>query len=511
MMKVRNYLVFALLFATSLLYAESRVEKWKVFEIKLDGPSAGNPFVDTKLSATFSNDKTTMTVDGFYDGDGIYRIRFMPFMEGEWSYLTSSNVKKLTGKKGRFICYAPEEGNHGPVMVKDTFYFAYADGVPHYSFGTSVYNWVHQNDTLSDLTLDYLKKGYFNKLRFSIFHLNFRWGRNEPLLYPYQKDPTGLWDFKKFNPLYFQNIDKRIIQLDSLGIEADLIAFTYLDRQGFKNMGRENDEHYIRYIIARYAAYKNVWWSMANEFDLLKEKSMEDWDHIIDLFARHDPYSRLRSIHNGIIMYDHTNPLISHVSIQSDSPEQARSIREKYGKPVIYDECQYEGNTDEAWGNISGEEMANRFWLAVVNGGYAGHSEMILHIKPVVSHDDPREIVWALRGGKLHGTSPGRIKFLRDIMEMAPGPLTLKTGLFGRWLQNYSAIGYNEEYYLTYFDWTQPLFMVLNLPENKKYKAEVIDTWNMTIQPVEGIFTGRSLINLPGRSLIALRLIQISE
>ena len=36
-------------------------------------------------------------------------------------------------------------------MVKDTFNFAYADGKPHYSFGTTCYAWVHQGDSLAEI------------------------------------------------------------------------------------------------------------------------------------------------------------------------------------------------------------------------------------------------------------------------------------------------------------------------------------------------------------------------
>src|SRR5665647_3447125 len=89
----------------------------------------------------------------------------MPQKEGKWNYITTSNVKKLNNKKGSLICTPALKGNHGPVIVKDTFYFAYADGTPHHSFGTTCYGWVHQGDSLAELTIKTLSKGYFNKIR----------------------------------------------------------------------------------------------------------------------------------------------------------------------------------------------------------------------------------------------------------------------------------------------------------------------------------------------------------
>ena len=78
------------------------VEKWGLFEVELKGPAEGNPFVDVQLSAEFKNGDTTIKAPGFYDGDGTYKIRFMPSVEGEWSYKTQSNSDALDGQMGRW-------------------------------------------------------------------------------------------------------------------------------------------------------------------------------------------------------------------------------------------------------------------------------------------------------------------------------------------------------------------------------------------------------------------------
>lgn len=44
-----------------------------------------------------------------------------------------------------------------------------------------------------------------------------------------------------------------------------------------------------------------------------------------------------------------------------------------YGKPVVVDECKYEGDLPRQWGNITGREMAHRLWEAFACGSYAGH------------------------------------------------------------------------------------------------------------------------------------------
>ena len=51
--------------------------------------------------------------------------------------------------------------------------------------------------------------------------------------------------------------------------------------------------------MARLAAYRNVWWSMADEYDSVAEKTMADWDRYFRIVRASDPYGHLRSVHNG--------------------------------------------------------------------------------------------------------------------------------------------------------------------------------------------------------------------
>ena len=59
--------------------------RWGVLEIALQGPDVGNPFVDVELSAEFRCGDRSWTVGGFYDGEGVYRLRALAEEEGPWS------------------------------------------------------------------------------------------------------------------------------------------------------------------------------------------------------------------------------------------------------------------------------------------------------------------------------------------------------------------------------------------------------------------------------------------
>ena len=160
------------------------IEQWDIFELALDGPADGNPFLDVAFGAAFQHGHRVVDVDGFYDGDGVYRVRFMPDVQGEWRYLTRSSAAALDGDEGGFTCTPPSAGNHGPVHVRDTYHFAYADGTPHVPIGTTCYAWTHQGDALEEQTLETLADAPFNKMRMCVFPKHYRYNQNEPEFYP---------------------------------------------------------------------------------------------------------------------------------------------------------------------------------------------------------------------------------------------------------------------------------------------------------------------------------------
>jgi hypothetical protein len=507
--------------------AQDSLEQWQTYELELKGPSDGNPFLDVELTATFSSGKRRQEVRGFYDGRGTYRVRFMPDKQGRWDYTTHSNRDELDSRTGKFDALAPTGNNHGPVRVHNTFHFRYADGTPYRQLGTTCYAWTSQDEQLEEQTLKTLAASPFNKLRMCVFPKRYRWNENEPPRYAFEGTPPTQWDYTRFNPEFFQHLERRIRQLGDLGIEADVILFHPYDegQWGFDRMPDEVDDRYLRYVISRLAAFRNVWWSLANEYDFMTEKQESDWDRLIKVVHESDPYGRLTSIHNGRVLYNHTNPLLTHASIQNGSAaeEAGRAIlyRDVYRKPIVFDEIKYEGDIPLRWGNLSAEEMVHRFWECIIAGTYPGHGECYLH---------PSDVLWWSKGGVLRGESPARIAFLRDILSTAPAD-----GIepIDKW-QVPNVAGKPGEYYLVYFGAQPRGKWKFQLPRRKRddpselaggmrFHVDVLDTWNMTITPIDKPFTIRqpaeadytvfdkddSTINLPNNPWIALRITRV--
>ncbi|WP_235011741.1 DUF5060 domain-containing protein [Bryocella elongata] len=494
------------------------VARWEIFHYTVRGPAEGNPFVDVELKAAFRQGHREVEVTGFYDGAGVYMVRFMPDTVGEWSFTTRSNVKELDGRSGTFRVVEAKPGVHGPVRVANTHHFAYEDGTPYFPFGTTSYAWVHQSEALQEETLHTLKGAPFNKIRMCVFPKHYEYNHNEPPFYPFPhtgaKPGDADWknDFTRFNPEFFEHIEHRLADLQALNIEADLILFHPYDRWGYQSMPADVDDRYLRYVLARFSAFRNVWWSMANEYDLMKAKRTSDFDRLFHIVEMEDPYAHLRSIHYSVVAYDYSRPWVTHGCMQSAKFDVATLYLADWRKPVLFDEVQYEGNLNKRWGNLSGDEMTRRFWLGVINGCYVTHGETLLDADSEMSENTTPTLWWS-HGGTLKGTSPAQIAFLRRLVEesaKSSGGVVVRAGLEADAKPYYlNATAYEQDKktartILYFFDDHAPIWYEFPLPAGT-FKAEYIDPMEMTITPVGGTHTGKATIRLSGKPFRGMR------
>lgn len=514
------------------------MKQYEMFELVFPGEALRDRWAQIDLTAVFACGDTVKTVKGFYDDDGRYIVRFLPEIAGEWHWRVTGAVNT----EGTEICEAAN-GAHGLVKAVDT-HFEYEDGTLFIPFGTTVYALAHQEDTLVEQTLESLKNAPFNKVRMCVFPKHYDYNHNEPPCYAFEKKTDGGWDVERPCIAFWHRFESILQRIAAMDIQIDLILFHPYDRWGFSRLPQRDNLIYLDYLLRRLGAFPNIWWSLANEYDLnMDAKSLTDWEEIEEFVAANDPFHHLLSNHNCMCFWDHTRKNITHASLQTKGlSEIPRWIRE-YKKPVVIDECCYEGNLPHFWGSISGQEMVRRFWRCYASGAYCTHGETFLS-------DD--EILWWARGGKLKGESPERIAFLRQIMESLPGPLTpredsiwsvvLKEGeeldqalssvhaemqgfcrLFSASIHRMSAqdrtahLGgehaweahCGEEAYLTYFDLQCYGEQTVKLPEDKLYKAELIDVWNMTREVIAQNISGETKLTLPGRDNLALLITRI--
>jgi hypothetical protein len=496
MLKLSSYAVAAASSATLSETAISETSKiggqsiarWDYLELNLPGPTSGNPFIDVTLSATFRCEHRTISVNGFYDGDGSYKVRFMPDALGAWTWTTISNAPALNSQSGSFQCIATQPGNRGPVSVRDSYHFGYADGTPFVECGTTCYAWAFQAVATQRQTIQTLAASPFNKIRMCLFPKWYQHNRKEPPIYPFPRNGETN-DYSTFNPAYFQHLDHLILELRNIGVEADLILFHPYDKWDYQSMPADVDDRYLCYVIARFSAFRNVWWSLANEYDLLKSKTSTDWDRFARIIEERDAFDHLRSIHYCFHQYEYGRGWCTHAGVQDSRMELAAGWRADWQKPVVFDECKYEGNIASRWGNISADAMTRRFWIAAAQGTYCGHGETFL---------SPEDTLWWSHGGVLHGSSPAKIALLRKLLEetiaLGPGPI----GFNAIADDPVGARRPNGSVTFFYFDEHQPAEGTFTLPEGKTFTAEYIDTVTLARTPLPGEYSGKAEVKLPG-------------
>ena len=167
-----------------------------------------------QFSARFSQGSTSIKADGFYDGDGIYRVRFMPEQQGEWHYVTESSNPELAGRTGEFT-------------VTKRFFGQSRPGTPmslHLPFCLCRWHalresWEQPATAGSHKAKRCRRKRSrpslrhpFNKIRMCVFPKWYDWNTmNEPVFYPYEGTPPNHWDYTQFNSRSFSSISSSAI------------------------------------------------------------------------------------------------------------------------------------------------------------------------------------------------------------------------------------------------------------------------------------------------------------
>ena len=493
---------------------------YRPLELSFEGsgviPADRTPFT---LHARHEASGAERSIPGFWDGGTTYRARFAPDLVGGWTWVTDSEDAALSGTSGSLDVVAGDE--RGPVRVAHRFHFAHADGTPFRPVGATAYNWLHQDEPLFSSTVDAIAEARFNKFRFMVFPQGGGYIEHVPDLMPFEKT-DGRWDVTKPVPEFFQRLDRAVELLGERGIQADVLIYNAYDRGqfGLNELTEDEDAVYLRYVVARLAAYPHVWWSLCNEFDQL-ERPDERWDRTGALLQQVDPYDHLRSIHNWIELYDNNKPWVTHASIQNGSATtdfgRANLYRDVYGKPIVLDEIKYEGDIPDRWGQLDAEELVHQFWITTVAGCYASHGESF------VTETGSLHMV---EGGRLRGDSPARLAFLREVLEDVDGP-----GLdpIDKWDDPAYVAGVPRQVYLQYLGRSAPETWQFRLPigfpgerpeEGDVFDVDVIDTWNMTISPA-GRFTlddvqrneafdrASAPVQLPPGEALALRITRV--
>lgn len=245
--------------------------KWKKYELKFFSSAVyENPVQDVRtMEVTFTSPAgRTKTINAFWDGNEVWKARFMPYETGLWTFETKCSDTKnqgLNGQKGSFLCKPnPDQKDiykHGPVInPPGTFYLTYSDGTPFFYLACTAWNGaLKSTDDEWDQYLQQRVKNSYSAIQL----VTTQWRGCD-------KSSEGLTAFEgsgriRVNPDFFRLIDKKIDKVNEYGLVAAPVILWTLQT----GSGRELSPGYYlpddqaillaKYIVARYSGNHVIW------------------------------------------------------------------------------------------------------------------------------------------------------------------------------------------------------------------------------------------------------------
>jgi len=122
-----------------------------------------------------------------------------------------------------------------------------------------------------ELRREYLetrRRQRFNFVRMSIGHSHYH-AQADPVYWAWGGTP-GRPDLDRLNPVFFQSLDGLLRQMRQCGMNAELLLLSFyrLPFTDTRLWTPARERLWLRYVIARYAAFSNVFlWTLANEYE----------------------------------------------------------------------------------------------------------------------------------------------------------------------------------------------------------------------------------------------------
>ncbi|MBX2876849.1 MAG: DUF4038 domain-containing protein [Saprospiraceae bacterium] len=263
--------IIHLLLLLSFLSANTQTEIWHTFELNLtSGQVYTNPLYEIKsFYADFSSPTgQTHRINGFWDGDQEFKIRFAPDEIGEWSFVTycsNQEDKGLHAVQGKFQCKL----NTSELAIyqkgslqrsRGNYHIEHADGTPFFYTACTAWNGALKSTPEEwDKYLKQRAENDYNVIQF----VTTQWRGCE-------RDSKGEVAFIgsgriEINPAFFQRLDKKVEEINAHGLIAApvlLWALPFAD-------GRELSPGYYlpqeeaillaKYLVARYGGHQVIW------------------------------------------------------------------------------------------------------------------------------------------------------------------------------------------------------------------------------------------------------------
>lgn len=283
-----------------------------VFKVK----KLNNSF-DLIFGANFKNDEGKNTqIEGFYDGNNQFVLRFSASKIGNYSFETYSSNTELSGLKGQIkITQNTNPNLHGALTIsrRNPQKLVYEDN-------TSVFALAFECDWLFALDYDNktdipktkqliktIKENGFNQVVMNVYAYDVGWkiDPNTPKEYFYGRPNYSVFegtneqpDFEKLNINFFKNFDRTINELNQNGINAHLMIYVWNKKVNWPAMYSKADNQYFDYVIKRYQAFPNIIWDVSKEALDYGRCDIPYINERISRIRQKDAFKRLITVHD---------------------------------------------------------------------------------------------------------------------------------------------------------------------------------------------------------------------
>ncbi|MBN1672761.1 MAG: DUF4038 domain-containing protein [Kiritimatiellae bacterium] len=364
-----------------LVFTAERDRDWRTFPLRV----------------TFSRGSEELEVEGFWDGEATWRVRFAPTAPGEWRWRSFSPDPDMDGQTGEFDCVEPSPDDldanpnyHGHIRIARTRrHFVYADGTPFFYLGDTC--WC-MNAARCALGKDHNGPFYVwlqdrRDKGFTVVNHRFIDSSANEGGYAFAADGDSVnWD--ALNPGYFEYADIRYRVLWENGFviagPPNWLGRTCMSLAQAKNL--------FRYLLARYGAYNLVIalsgeynWAYRYKGDNPPWNERGKWCELGEFVVANNPFGHPVSIHPGPFggvedpyktssLDFHDEGWLDHNWLQSGQRPRCLPFIPEYlqtdylrrpTKPVILAEGNYEWDNHEG---ASREQVRWQAWVSFLNG-----------------------------------------------------------------------------------------------------------------------------------------------
>lgn len=385
-----------MVFALLLVWTAAAAEQHRPEDIPFQASAPGNPFY-TDLRGEFSGpDARQLSVPGFYDGEGMWKIRFTPPAAGRWTFRTVSSLPALHGRTGSLEASPNRHAAiHGRLMVDPDFpyHFKFEDGTRFFLMGYEA-DWLWGADMLDperklmNRLIDQISARGFNYVLVNVYAHDTRWCPGKVNEWDFGPAPLYPWegtnekpDHSRLNPRFFQVYDGMMRALWAKGIVAHMMIKVYNKAVNWPAKGSADERRYFRYVAARYQAFPNLVWDFSKESFNERDNALQH--NLINLVRSEDAYKHLVTLHDDDV-YEWDPALNTNIDFRSDQEHRIDWAdlvifdRAHRRRPVVNVEFSYELGVEKLpthtnVNQVEWPEMLRRAYMIYFAGGYGAY------------------------------------------------------------------------------------------------------------------------------------------